>query len=170
MDKKTKDIVFSLFLAAFGVFVVAEGMRMVNRASKPPYNIELFRVSPGMLPVVLGLALLFFTALMLINTLRQGPGGPGDSLGAHLAIAGKRVLAALREADTISMIAASVIMFAYTFFLLGEVPFWIGAVAFLVILMSYLRAAKLPKILLVSGVSVAFIILLFQIFFKTTLP
>lgn len=170
MNNKTKDCVFSVVLAALGIYVLVEGLRMVVRASKPPYNIDAFRISPGMLPVVLGLALLVFTGLLLVRTLRGANDEPAGSLVMHLRAASVRFRAALGEANVKTTVVSTVIMFIYTFFVVGEVPFWIGGFLFLVALMWYLRATRLWVIVVTSGTVVALTVLLFQVFFKTTLP
>jgi hypothetical protein len=169
MDNKSKDSVFAVVLILLGCFVLYEGVAMVNRASKPPYNVTEFSISPGMMPVVLGGALVLFSALLLAKTL-WGTGRPMSSLAAHLKTSSVRFGKALGEVDTRSMAISVVIMAVYTFFILGDVPFWIGAMLFLVGLMLFLRAGKAWTIVAVSGVSVTLIILLFQNFFKTTLP
>ena len=169
MDKKTKDCVFSVFLLLVGGYVVVEGLRMVERASKPPFKIDLFRISPGMLPTVLGGALIFFALLLLVGTLR-GDGSPASSLVRHLRTTSVRFGKALGEVDVKSMIASVVIMAVYTFFILGNVPFWLSSAIFLVALMLYLRAAKLWVIIATSGASICALIVLFEKFFGTTLP
>ena len=169
MDKKTKDSVFAVILIVLGVYVVWEGLAMVSRASEPPYRIEQFRNSPGMLPVVLGAGLIFFSLLLLAGALR-GETHPVSSLRTHLKTGSIRFGRALGEIDVRSMTVSVVIMAIYTFFVLGNVPFWLGALAFLAGLMLFLRAGKLWVILTASAVSVALIIILFQNFFKTVLP
>jgi hypothetical protein len=169
MDKKTKDSTFAIGLILIGAYVVIEGMRMVDKASKPPFNISHFSISPGMLPVILGAGLVFFSILLLINNLR-GENRPGAAFWSHMRTSSVRFRQAFGDIDMRSMMISVVIMFLYTFFFLGRVPFWVGAVLFLVVLTSFLRAGKIWVILLTSGISVALIVLLFEGFFKTTLP
>lgn len=168
-DKKTKDSVFAIILILVGAYVLWEGMAMVNRAAKRPYNISHFSISPGMLPVVLGAGLILFSLILLVNSL-QGEAKPVAALSARLKASSLRFGKAVGEVDVRSMAVSVVIMFVYTFFILGNVPFWIGAVVFLVGLMLFLRAGRLWVILAASGASVAAIILLFENFFKTILP
>jgi hypothetical protein len=68
------------------------------------------------------------------------------------------------------MAGGMVIMGLYSFFGLGDIPFWIGGAVFLIVLMAFLRASRWWVILLASGVSVGLIVLLFQVAFKTSLP
>lgn len=169
MDTKSKDTVFSVILIALGAYVLWEGTGMVARASRPPFNITHFRISPGMLPVMLGGALIFFSLLLLIGSLR-GQSRPLQILAARLKSAAASFRCALGEADMQSMIVSVIIMAVYTFIILGRVPFWLGSVAFLVGLMLFLRAGRLWVIVAASGASVALIIVLFENFFKTILP
>lgn len=169
MDKKNKDSVFAVILIIVGMYVVWEGLGMVGRAAKPPYNISHFSISPGMLPVVLGAGLIFFSLLLLMGSLR-GEAKPLAALAARIKSLSLCFGRAIGEADIRSMAVSVVIMAIYTFFILGNAPFWIGAVAFLVGLMLFLRAGRPWVILTASGASVALIILLFENFFRTILP
>lgn len=169
MDKRNKDSVFAVIFMMVGMYVVWEGLGMVDKAAKPPYNISHFSISPGMLPVVLGAGLLFFSLLLLIGSLR-GDAKPFAVLAARIETLSLRVRHAIGEADVRSMTVSVVIMAIYTFLILGNAPFWIGAMTFLVGLMLFLRAGRLWVILTASGASVALIILLFENFFRTILP
>lgn len=169
MNKKSRDSVFAIVLILLGGYVLYEGLAIVNRASRPPYNIADFGISPGMLPVVLGAALVFFSLLLLGNTLR-GEHRPVSTLVSHLKTTSTRFGRALGEVDIRSMLISVGIMMIYTFFILGNVPFWLGALIFLVCLMLFIRAAKMWVILASSIASIAAIVLLFENFFKTTLP
>lgn len=173
MEKKTKDCVFALGLIALGLYVIYESWNMIELASKPPFNIKQFRVSPGMLPMVLGWGLVVFSLVLLATSIR---GGGMALLTSHVKTTVQRVVGALGEKDMQSMIVSTAIMFVYTFIILGlridnwQMPFWAGAMLFLILLIGYLRATKWWTILLCSGVSVALIVVLFQVVFKTSLP
>ncbi len=167
MEKKTKDCVFALGLLALGAYVIYESWNMLGRAARPPYNVKDFSISPAMLPMVLGFGLVLFCIVLLVSALK---GGGENRLSAHLSAAGQRFAHAMRQRDTISMIVSTVIMFIYTFYLIGSMPYWLGAAIFLVALMGFLRASRWYIILISSGASIALIIVLFQILFRTTLP
>lgn len=169
MNKKSKDSVFAVFLILLGAYVVYEGMNIVNRASKPPFNISSFSISPGMMPVILGAALVVFSFLLLVVTLR-GEKRPLSSLASHLKVTSLRFGQAVGEIDVLRMIGSMALMFVFTFFIVGNVRFWLGACLFLVVLMLYLRASKPWVVLIASCVSVALIVLLFEGFFSTSLP
>ncbi len=170
MNTKTKDCVFSVLLLFIGGFVVAEGLRMYALAANPPFRIEQFRISPGMLPTVLGVGLIVFALLLLAGSLRGEGASPATSLARHLSTSSVRIGKALGDIDVKSMIASVVIMAVYTFFILGRLPFWLSSAIFLVGLMLYLRATKWWIILAVSAGSIAALIILFEKIFGTTLP
>jgi len=167
MDKKARDFVFASLMLLVGIYVIYESGNMLERAARPPYRITTFGISPAMLPLVLGCGLILFCLFQLAAACR---GGGENSPARHLATASRRFVAALGDKDVISMIVCSVIMFVYTFFVVGRVPYWLGSTLFLIVLTGYLRASRWRTILLVSGASVALIILLFQTIFRTTLP
>ncbi|MCL2001119.1 MAG: tripartite tricarboxylate transporter TctB family protein [Planctomycetes bacterium] len=179
MDKKTKDCALcaSLFLVA--AYALCEGFRLVTLAQKPPFRIAAFRVNPGMLPVILGGLLLFFTGVLLFNTLRHEP-RPLAAFFDSLKTSCRSMAAALGNPDFISMLVSVTLMFIYCFGVLGRAPFWFGAIAFLLVLMTYLktsdqmfrffRATNFGVIVFTSVASVTAIILLFVTIFRTSLP
>lgn len=170
MHMKTKDCVFSVILLLVGGFVVVEGLRMVELASNPPFRIQQFRISPGMLPTVLGGGLIVFALLLLASSLRGEGASPASSLVRHLSASSVRIRKALGDADVESMIVCVIIMANYTFFILGVVPFWLSSAIILLELMFYLRASKWWVILSVSAASIIALIILFEKVFGTTLP
>lgn len=169
MDKTTKNSLFCVILVLLGGYVVYEGMNIVDRASKPPFNIKDFSISPGFFPVVLGIALIIFSCVLLIINLKD-ESSPLRALYTHLQTSSRAMDNALCEPDTLRVIVCVGIMFVYSFFFLGQVPFWIGAFLFLVVLIRFLRASKLWIIALTSGLTVYGIVVLFQDFFSTALP
>ena len=70
MESKTKEMVFSFALIITGIYVAIEGYRIYLRAASAPYFITDFSVSPGFIPVILGIALLLFSVLYLFSCLK----------------------------------------------------------------------------------------------------
>lgn len=169
MDKKTKDCAFAAGLILFSLYVLYEGLNIIERASKPPFNIKSFGISPGMMPVVLAVALFAFSGILLFYTLRGETNIPA-AFFRHLRAAVVGAGRAVRVPAVRRMAGGMLIMGLYSFFGLGDIPFWIGASIFLVVLMGFLRASKPWVIVIASGTSVALILVLFQILFKTSLP
>ena len=79
MAKKLKDFVFSIVLILVGSYVIIEGMNIFHKAAEKPYRITKFTLSPGFLPVLLGIALVFTSVLLLISSFQ------GEKFGEALA-------------------------------------------------------------------------------------
>jgi hypothetical protein len=179
MDEKSKDSVFSLILLAIGAFATVEAVLMIRLAAKPPFRIANIWISPGLLPCVLGILLMFLATLLLLGGLR-GEENRRNAIGRRLLAAGRGVLAAMRKRDSLVMLVGVIWMFLYSFFILGAIPFWLSGSGFLLILLVFLRSAALGlrpppaadffKLALVSAASTALILALFEGIFKTSLP
>lgn len=169
MENKTKDTVFSVMMMLLGGYVVVEGVKIVRKAALPPYNIKTFSVSPGFLPVILGVALIVFSIILLIKTL-VGEKNAGVAFVRHFKTFFASFVAAFRNPGVLRMIGGVMLMAVLTFVLLGLVPFWIGGTLFMIAMMFFLRATKWWMILLTSSVAMGLTVLLFQVCFKTTLP
>ena len=166
MNAKAKDSVFAVGLILLGAYIIWESRNIIILASKPPFNIKDFSISPGMLPIVLGSLLVVFSIIMLITSLI----GPGTSFIGHFREASQAFRKALGEVDVVRALACVEAMAIYTFALLGTIPFWAGAFLFLVFVMVILRSARIWTIVLTSGIVITLIVLLFEGFFRTSLP
>lgn len=169
MNSKAKDCVFACSLVLLGAYVVWESRNMVLLASKPPFNIKDFSISPGMLPMMLGALLIFFSLILLILSLRGG-GNPFRSVVGHFREASLRFNEALENRNILRAVACVEVMAIYTFALLGMLPFWAGAFLYLVTIMILLRSARIWTIVFTSGAVIAVVVLLFEGVFKTSLP
>lgn len=169
MEKKTKDFIFSFVLVILGLYVAIGGYMIYKRAALPPYNITQLSVSPGLLPVILGIALVFCSALLCARSLDR-TNGLGDALRHKGADIKEWVDAAFHDKGYLFTIGGVAIMAVYTFVLLKFLPFWISSILFLVGVMLYLRAGKFWKIALSSCGAVGMVVLLFQVCFQAVLP
>lgn len=169
MEKKTKDFIFSFVLMLLGGYVAVGGYLIYRRAALPPYNISQFRVSPGLLPVILGIALLLCSLLLCVRSLDRSQGVKA-ALHARIADIKDWLNPALHSKEYLFTIGGVVIMALYTFVLLAFLPFWIASIIFLISVMLYLKADKLWKIVLCSCVAVGLVVLLFQVCFQAVLP
>ena len=79
MTRKLKDFVFSIILILLGSYVIIEGMNIYHKAAQKPYKVTQFTVSPGFLPVLLGIALTFTALILLISSFK------GEKFGEALA-------------------------------------------------------------------------------------
>lgn len=165
MDKKAKDFIFSFVLLALGIYETAEGFHIYFQAASSPYNITEFRISPAFLPVVLGIALMFCSILLCRQALK---GGDGAKAYWNQFVA---VLKSIpKNKNVLSMVGGTVIVFIYSFILVGWIPYWAATLIFLMGLMLFLQATKPWKVVIVSLVVVGLILLLFKVAFRAALP
>jgi hypothetical protein len=148
--------------------VVSEGFRVYRYAARPPFNITALDISPGFLPILLGFTLIFLSLLLFIRSFRK------DGAGKRPKNRGKELLEWLRgipkDRDVLNMAAGTVIMGSYVFFLVKNLPYWAASIIFIFGLLLFLRAGKIWAILLIALGSTGFVILLFQVLFRTSLP
>lgn len=164
MEKKCKDFVFSIVLTILGIYVTIEGYRIYAYAARPPYKIEQLSISPGFLPLILGVLLSVLSIVMMIGSLKEG--GIKTRISEFKAWVGPTA----KDKNVHSMAIGIVIMAVYTYLLMGFLPFWASTFIFLAGLMFYLRAGKWWKILAVSVGSIVLVILLFEVCFNAALP
>lgn|GEM_PF-473293 len=169
MEKKTKDFIFSFVLMILGLYVAVGGYLIYKRAALPPYNITQLNVSPGLLPVILGITLILCSALLCIRSLDRSD-GLKDALRHKCADIKGWIDVAFHDKGYLFAIGGVAIMALYTFVLLKFLPFWISSILFLVGVMLYLRAGKFWKIALSSCGAVGLVVLLFQVCFQAVLP
>jgi len=169
MEKKTKDFIFSFVLAALAVYVTAEGYSIYTSVAQPPYNITRFTLSPGFLPVILGVSLFICSLLLFFQTLK-GNGTRKQSFILKLRELHAWIGPAIRNRNNLFIAGGIVLIGLYTYVLMGMLPFWLASLIFLVAVMLYLKAARIWKVFLIAGVSVALIIALFQVCFNASLP
>lgn len=164
MDNKQKDFIISLALMALGVYATVGGVKIYLKAAKPPYNITALSISPGLLPIILGALLTILSILLFIKSLKD------SSLGSRLSTLALWFKGVTKNHDILMMSGGMAIMAIYAFFIVGLLPYWAGSALFLIALMFFLRAARPHKIVAVSLIAVALVILLFQVGFNVSLP
>lgn len=169
MDSKIKDVVFSILMLALGTYVTIEGVNIYRKAAQPPYRIEAFSISPGFLPIILGVGLIALSLILLVRTLVQEK-VTAEKFAGMAKTFGKSFASSFKDKGMIRMITGTAIMAVLTFVLMGLIPFWAGGTIFLIGMMFYLKATKWWIILLSSVGTIGVIYLLFQFAFKTILP
>jgi len=157
-SKKHFDFLASFVLIALGVYVILAGMGIVKDAG------EIFYVSPGFFPVMLGLVLVLCSFLLLASSLK----------GAGFSQRRKELKVwwqtKVHDPNSIKTLVGIGIMLVYTYGLLRLMPFWLASGIFLVALMLYLRSTSVVRILIISAGSIAAIVVFFQIGFGVPLP
>ena len=170
MESKTKEMVFSFALIITGIYVAIEGYRIYLRAASAPYFITDFSVSPGFIPVILGIALLLFSVLYLFSCLKAEGKSRGEVLKMRWSEFAAWMNANSRNKDIAFTIGAVIIMGIYTFVLMEVLSFWVASMIFLAALFFYLRSGKWWKNLIVAVVGVIAIVIVFQYCFNAALP
>lgn len=167
MPKKCKDFVFSIVLIALGSYVIYEGFHIYKKASTVPYKITEFTLSPGFLPVILGIALVFCSLILLIQSFK------GEKFVEALKTRGRELKAWAKDSansNVLNMTIGTLIMFIYTFFLMEWLPFWAASLIFLLIMFFVFKAGKWWKVIIVAVLVMALIVLLFKYGFGAALP
>ena len=167
MTKKLKDFVFSIILILLGVYVIVEGINIYHKADQKPYKVTQFTVSPGFMPVLLGIALTVTALLLLISSFK------GEKFGEALANRKTELITWSKtafNADVLNMTIGCVLMFIYTFFLVQWLPFWLASIIFLIAMFLFLRIGKVWKAVVLAVLVVALIVLLFKYGFGAAMP
>jgi hypothetical protein len=169
LQPRDKDFIFSVALIALGVYTTHEGFNIYARAAAPPFKIEAMSVSPGLLPVILGIALIVLSLLLLIKSLIP-ENGKRVALGEQLSTLAAWFPTLFRNKDIINMTAGVAIMAVYVFGLVKNLPYWAASLIFLLGMFFFLRIGKWWKVIALSLASVGGVLLLFQVIFRAALP
>lgn len=167
MTKKLKDFIFSIILILIGSYVIIEGVNIYHKAAEKPYKITQFTVSPGFLPVLLGIALVFASLILLIQSFK------GEKFGEALVNRKNEFSEWTKTAfseNFFRMAIGVVLMFIYTFFLMEWLPFWAASVVFLVAMFLFLRVGRPWQAVILAALVVALVVVLFKYGFGAALP
>lgn len=157
-NKKMKDFISSIVICCVAVYVICEGFRIYVKAGK------LLYLSPGLLPLMLGVILLILSIVLLRTSLKDG------GAGARISELKQWCQETAKDKNTVRMIVGVVLMGLYTFVLLGFLPFWLATFLFMLLLMYFLEAGSIVKIVLISVLVTGLVIFLFQVCFRVPLP
>jgi len=160
------DFIAALLWMAFGVAVAIGSWRMDRLENQDinPYTV------PGLLPGLLGVALVFFGALLLLRALQQGAFDPAVARGTPMtAVERKRLLIVLG------------LCLSFGVGLVGHgLPFWLAAAIFVSATISILQyPQRRAENQVARGIATAIVIglgaglaitLIFQEFFLVRLP
>ena len=156
-DKKRLDFVSSVVMFLLSIYVIFEGIHIYHEAGK------VFYLSPALVPTMLGCVLCLLSVVLFGYSLKDG------GISARMAEVKTYFSGIFKDSNTMRMFIGVVLMAVYTFILIEILPFWIATFLFMFLLMYFLDAGSLVKILLVSAASVALIVLLFQVCFRVPL-
>ena len=159
MEQRTHfDFVASIVLMLLALAVLFDSYRMGIDAGGPLY------ASPGMLPMVLAILLLFTSFRLFRRSVRaNGFAGNTGEFSAWLRNFVRSTLA--RE-----LLVGSLALALYTFALAPRLPFWASTSIFMIGLMAVLKATSLIRSVLITAVVVGSLYAVFQAIFHVPLP
>ena len=143
-NKKMKDFMSSAVIFILALYVLFEGYNIYTKSGK------LLYLSPALIPLMLGTILLVLSIVLFAESLKEG-GMQADP-------------------NTMRMLVGVVLMGLYTFVLLGMLPFWLATFLFMLLLMYFLEAGSIVKIVVISVLVTGLVIFLFQVCFRVPLP
>lgn len=157
-NRKMKDFISSIVLFIGALYVLFESYHIYTKAGK------LLYISPALIPLMLGAILLLLSVVLLLTSLKDG-GAAARSLEMK-----KWFNTVKEDSNTVRMLVGVVLMGLYTFVMLGLLPFWLATFLFMLLLMYFLEAGSMMKIVAVSVVITGLVIFLFQACFRVPLP
>lgn len=125
---------------------------------------EPLHASPGLMPGMLGIALLLCSLLLFRQSVREG--GWGARLSETRAWCG----ALSRHRDTRTTLIGLLMMAIYTLVLVQVLQFWAASLIFTIAMLAFLRAARWYWVLVISAATIGGIVLLFSSVFNIPLP
>jgi hypothetical protein len=120
--------------------------------------------SPGMLPMLLAILLLFSSFLLLKRSIRM------NGVGKNFADFSAWFDGFIKSKATREMLLGAVILALYTFILAPRMPFWMSTSFFMIFLMGILKATSIVKSVLITALVVGSIYGVFQMIFHVPLP
>ena len=164
MEKKNHlDFVTAICTGAIGLYSLLDSRNINDQYYARPQHSD-FLTSPALMPMILGIALILFSVILLVRSLKGM--GIGEMMGSIRSAVGRFFHSRLVLFTAIGLAWMGI----YVYVLLRFLPFAIASFIFLVVLMLMLRTAKWWKILLISLITVVAIVLLFQVGFHVRLP
>lgn len=152
------NFIGSLVLTLFSIAVLWGSVNIYLRAEEPVHS------SPGLMPGMLGVALLLCSLLLFRQSVKD------DGVRTRLAEAKDWIVDLARHTDTRNTVIGIALMAVYTFVLVHVLQFWVASLIFTVAMLGFLRATKWYLVLLISGLTVGGIVLLFSVVFNVPLP
>jgi len=159
VEKQTHfDFVTSIVLMLLSLIMIVDCYRIWKDVGGEIY------ASPGMLPMLLAIVLLFTSFLLLKRSIRLNGVGKNfsDFTSWFIGFSKSKVF---RE-----MLLGCLILAIYTFGLAPRLPFWLSTSIFMVSLMTILKATSIAKSLVITALVVGSLYGIFQMIFHVPLP
>jgi len=155
-SKESKDLISSIFLIAFCIFVIVSSLRM--RVYSTFYD------APGIFPLVISSITGLYSIFLLIDSIKKGGFREIKSLWEHKKKFIDKSILVLKR-----IIIISGLIFIYALFLVQNMHFTIATFIFLSVMMSFLKINRLV-IILISGSLSLVISFAFGTLFNIPLP
>ena len=157
-NMKHLDFITSLVIMGVSVYTIvsAHGFYLKSR--------KAFYASPGFMPTIIAAALFLLAIYLMYQSLNKSS---VKEIFGRLIEAIPGGIKSLRFRNTLIGLA---IFAVYIFVLLRLLPFWLASAILLFGCFIYLKAAKFVKSAIITILSVAGIVLLFQIIFRVPMP
>ncbi len=132
--------------------------------------VQEFYYSSGLMPMIIGIALLIFSVIYTVRTLKE------HSFKECLVDLKNFWAEQFKNKIFWKSIITLVIMGIYIYVLLGKAPFWLGTFVTLTALLLFInwekpmKAKSIIKFCVISAVATALIIVVFSLIFKVPLP
>ena len=149
-----KDMVSSIVIAAFGLFVLFSGIHM-SVVSQQMSDTAWYG-TPGILPIIIGSVLFTLSAIMFVSAYRKG-----ERINKALVM---RAVAYFKTSAFLRLVFAVGMLAIYIFVLFRLVPFVVSTFIYLIANMLFFREKGYPiwKLLLISAVFATAIFLFFS--------
>ena len=148
------DLVLSIFITLFAVFVIVESLRMPHRG-----HLGLL-VTPGFSPFFTGVALLLLSLILDIRAIRRK---------GHIHL-GSWLKAAVAEEENQRFLVILAAMGLYVVVLLGRVSYVAATFVFHALVFTYLKIGKPLKIIAYALLATALVSLLLPKLFEMPVP
>ena len=159
MDRKIHFEFFnSIFLIILALIIIFDSYRMAAEVGGALY------ASPGMMPMVLAVLLLYTGVLLFQRTVRRN--GIGQNINDFIAWAAVFVKSKAAQ----EMLTGGLVLALYTFILAPRLPFWISTSIFMMFLTGILNAVSVWKNVVITAAVVGSIQVVFQMIFHVPLP
>jgi hypothetical protein len=159
LEKQTHfDFITSVCLMGLSLAVIFDSFQMAKDVGGFLY------ASPGMMPMVLAILLLFTSILLMKRSIQAN----GVNKNISDFVEWFQIFRKSKPAQ--EMLTGGLILALYTFILAPRLPFWISTSIFMIFIMGILNATAVWKNIVITAVVVMSIYVVFRMVFHVPLP
>lgn len=157
-ERKRLDFISSIVIFALSIYVLISSVNIYQSSGK------VFYVSPALVPAMLGAVLCLLSVVLFFTSIKEG------GVAARVTEVKTYFGGIFKDKNTFRMLVGILLIALYTFVLLELLPFWLSTFLFCLLLMYFLDAGSILKIVIISALCSALIVFLFQVCFRVPLP